>query len=380
MSHSKKRRAEDLAKKIRKKSKKRKLVIRNFSSESEIIPETPLEVVVTKSCTEEVPTSNIVANVSDTGAHVLMSDVSLSQVIPVIVSSAPISATFVSLLPVIISTVPTSSSSNFTQILNQPFTTLFSSQSTDPPKSNEPPKPLEDSKTEDTGFGGTFEALEFEDEEENFPDHMLISMKQFKILNKNLNSIIQSQVDMGVAILCQEWRLMKNELRIKSQSSTFNGEVQEFRRLAKERHVMFVQDVKKVREDVNFKLQELREDMEKEIEVVQRDYASLNQQVDVIVEVLATFVKLYEAESPQLSQLSTTESTSFVKINNHFKELKALISKSISSPLITAEFLSQEFTHSKAILQKQVAHLSRISNILPTDAPPVITGTLLTVR
>ncbi|CAI9296673.1 unnamed protein product [Lactuca saligna] len=33
--------------------------------------------------------------------------------------------------------------------------------------------------------------------------------------------------------------------------------------VAKERHVLFVQDVKKVREDVNFKLQELREDMEK---------------------------------------------------------------------------------------------------------------------
>ncbi|CAI9300034.1 unnamed protein product [Lactuca saligna] len=77
-----------------------------------------------------------------------------------------------------------------------------------------------------------------------------------------------------------------NELRIKSQSSTFNDEVKYFRRIAKEIHVMFVQDVKKVREDVNFKLQELREDMEKEIEVVQRGYASLNQQVDIIDEVV----------------------------------------------------------------------------------------------
>lgn len=39
---TKKRRAEDLAKKISKKSKKRKLVIHDLSSDSEIIPETPL--------------------------------------------------------------------------------------------------------------------------------------------------------------------------------------------------------------------------------------------------------------------------------------------------------------------------------------------------
>ena len=39
-------------------------------------------------------------------------------------------------------------------------------------------------------LGGAFEDLEFDDEEKNFPDHMLLSMKQFKILNKKLNSII----------------------------------------------------------------------------------------------------------------------------------------------------------------------------------------------
>ncbi|CAI9290611.1 unnamed protein product [Lactuca saligna] len=311
---------------------------------------TPLEVVITKSVTEEVPISNIIANICNAGAHISMSVVSLSQGIHVIVSSKSISTTSVSLPPFIIPIVPTSSSPTFTQILNQPFTTLFSSQSTNPPKSNDPPKPLDDSETEDAGFRGTFEKLGFDDEEENFLDRMLMSMKQFKILNKKLNSIIQSQADMGEVIRCQEWKLMvdqndqNNELRIKSQSSTFNGEVQDFRRLDKERHVMFVQDVKRVREDVNFKLQELREDMAKEIEVVKRDYASLNQQVDSIVEVVTKFVKLYEALSPNLTQLSTTESTSFAEINTQLNELKDLPSKSSSFSLITPEFLSQKFT------------------------------------
>ncbi|CAI9302396.1 unnamed protein product [Lactuca saligna] len=42
--------------------------------------------------------------------------------------------------------------------------------------------------------------------------------------------------------------------------------------------------------------------------------------------------------------------------------------------MITPEFLSQKLTHFEAILRKQLAHLSRISNLLPADAPPVVTG------
>ncbi|CAI9286580.1 unnamed protein product [Lactuca saligna] len=110
--------------------------------------------------------------------------------------------------------------------------------------------------------------------------------------------------------------------------------------------------------------------MAKEIEVVQRD---LNQQVDIIHEVVTKFVNLYEALTPQLSELSTTESVSFAEINNQFKKLKSLISKYSSSPLITPEFLSNKFTQYEDIIHKQLAPLSRISSLLPTDAPPVVT-------
>ena len=54
-----------------------------------------------------------------------------------------------------------------------------------------------DTENESEGFGGTFENLEFDEEETNFPDHMFMTMKQFKILNQKLNSIIQSQADLG---------------------------------------------------------------------------------------------------------------------------------------------------------------------------------------
>ena len=56
---------------------------------------------------------------------------------------------------------------------------------------------MSDDETEGGGFGGTFEALQFDSEEEEIPDHMLMSVKQSKILNRKLNAIIQSQADSG---------------------------------------------------------------------------------------------------------------------------------------------------------------------------------------
>ena len=60
------------------------------------------------------------------------------------------------------------------------------------------------------------------------------------------------------------------------------GGVKELKQVAKERHFLFILDVKKVREDVNFMLQELREDMAKEIASVHQDYGSLHKKVDII--------------------------------------------------------------------------------------------------
>lgn len=45
-----------------------------------------------------------------------------------------------------------------------------------------------------------------------------------------------------------------NELRVNAQSDTFNGELKELKIVAKEQHVLFVQDVKTVREGFNRKL------------------------------------------------------------------------------------------------------------------------------
>lgn len=280
---SKKRATEDMAKHLakgKKMRKTRKIVLSTESTkEDERIPETPEfnslisstpeqtiiippKVSIAKSILEEVRTSDITAHVSDTDANVNMGEGGSKDA-----NQGPfISTPFKSLVSVTpTSTIPISSttiSPTFKYILNQPITSMLSSQSTDTPRPSSP------TETDHEGFGGTFEDLEFHDEEEDFPDHMLITMKRYKILNQNLNSIIQSQADMGggsslssleidsMLKLCESRIISKvsgmlkaselvlmekidftdqtNELRIKNPRSNFLGEVKDLRNVTKE--------------------------------------------------------------------------------------------------------------------------------------------------
>ncbi|CAI9263591.1 unnamed protein product [Lactuca saligna] len=228
-------------------------------------------------------------------------------------------------------------SPTFDNIIKHPFTSLLCSQSTDPPITTSPIQEsiFIETENEFEGCGGTFENLVFDEDEDDFPDHMLMTMKQFKILNTKLKSIIQSQADLGggnyvsslkvdgllkliegrttskVSCMLKDSKSrilekvdlcdQNNELRVNSQKSTFEGDLKALKMATKERHVLFIQDVKKVHEDVNFKIQELRQNMDKEIACVRTKYASLIQKVEIICDVVTKFAKLYESLSPQVS-------------------------------------------------------------------------------
>ncbi|CAI9271538.1 unnamed protein product [Lactuca saligna] len=98
-------------------------------------------------------------------------------------------------LPPFVSTTPVvTHSPTFDNILNQPITSLFSSQSTDPPITHEEEEAQSDDEKE---FDGTFANLEFDPEKENILDSRLLTGKQFKILNRKLNSLLQIQADSG---------------------------------------------------------------------------------------------------------------------------------------------------------------------------------------
>ncbi|CAI9303188.1 unnamed protein product [Lactuca saligna] len=104
--------------------------------------------------------------------------------------------------------------------------------------------------------------------------------------------------------------------------------------------------------------------MEKEIAVVRTEFASLNQKVDIICDVVTKFAKLYESLSPQIYQLSTTENKNFMEVFALLKELKAISSKPASSSQLSSEDLIKNFSQFEAIFLQQLAPLSCISSLL----------------
>ncbi|CAI9285288.1 unnamed protein product [Lactuca saligna] len=162
----------------------------------------PPEVSTAESIHEEVRTSGITANISNMDVNVIMgeevSNTSTQGNPHLVVSSTFVTSlvdTIVSLPPFLIPTStkshPSTHSPTFDNIMQQPITSLFLSQST------EGPKTVNDDETDDGGFVGSFADIEFDPNEEDIPDHMLMSGKKFKILNQKLNSLIQLQADAG---------------------------------------------------------------------------------------------------------------------------------------------------------------------------------------
>ncbi|CAI9280965.1 unnamed protein product [Lactuca saligna] len=211
-------------------------------------------------------------------------------------------------LPPFVSTIPTSLptstiSSTFSNIMVQPITSLFSSQSTDGPKSTS------DVGQDDDDYMVSFLDIQFDHEEENIPDHKLMFGKVFKILNQNLNSLLQLQDDVGnrnsvygievdFMLKAQEIHLkalmeqfdMKNEKCMKQQPDSFVHEVKDLRIIAKDRHVLFVKAVKQVQEDVNLNIEEIPSEMDKEVVNLDRNYSTLIMKVDIVAAVAITNV------------------------------------------------------------------------------------------
>lgn len=76
---------------------------------------------------------------------------------------------------------------------------------------------------------------------------------------------------------------MKNKERLKHQSDSFIDVVNELKSVAQERHVVFVEAVKKVKEHLNSKIEVIRVEMAHEVGKLDHNYSTLTTKVDVIV-------------------------------------------------------------------------------------------------
>ncbi|CAI9259245.1 unnamed protein product [Lactuca saligna] len=141
----------------------------------------PPEVSLTESCHEEVRTSNITAHVFDMDKNVNMGEGVLhaeAQGTTFILSSsvpASVLETIVSLPPYIALNTSQSTyfsnSPTFDTIIHQPITSLF------PYQSPVEPQTCNDDEIDDGGFMGSFGEIQFNSEEQNIPNHMLMSGK-----------------------------------------------------------------------------------------------------------------------------------------------------------------------------------------------------------
>lgn len=166
-----------------------------------------------------------------------------------------------------------------------------------------------------------------------------------------------------------------NENRLKAQPWTFNEALKDLKADARERHVLFVKDVKTVHENVHLNIEELRMDMVKEVKTLDHNDFSLHNKVDIIVDVVTKIVETYNSLSPKVDKKAKIDSQSFEMFAKVMADLKELISKfsSSSSSMLTQDFLSQKFRLLESSIKNELAPLAKFVNLMPTNAPPIHT-------
>ncbi|KAL7617007.1 hypothetical protein Lser_V15G03290 [Lactuca serriola] len=357
---SKRRRAAEVAKHITQKLyKKRKLVIQNESSDDEVVPETPpvsTTVTVTLPITSQVSTTISTPLEVVTHTSVLEEEIISDKVINVSNTETPITnieltEPITSLPPFPLPNTQTTTSSIFVHPLKHPFTTLFPSQSP------ETPQPISsqaqsDEETEGGGFGGMFEAVHFDSEEEE----SMIKAAEKRIIAKVDGSD------------------KNNELRIQAQGKSFDGVIKDLKIVTKERHVLFVQDVKEVREDVNFKIEELKAEIAKEIQDLQSQNLEVQKRVDIIADAVTKLATDYQPSAQMIEAKHQENKVQFSKLIQLSTELKSCVSQTSQQTILTPEFLTLKVNTLEQDIQKALALITNFTSLLPKNAPPAFTG------
>ncbi|CAH1441056.1 unnamed protein product [Lactuca virosa] len=143
--------------------------------------------------------------------------------------------------------------------MHEPITTLFFSQST------EVERMIHEEESNDDEIMVSFVDLEFDLEEENVPDNLTMSAVH---------------------------------------SKSFDYEIQKLRGVAKERHDIFFEQVKKVKESVDLKVVNLKSEMSKEVQKMEQNYTFLHRKVDVITTTITKLVALNTEHSNKLEAKS----------------------------------------------------------------------------
>ncbi|CAI9290329.1 unnamed protein product [Lactuca saligna] len=198
--------------------------------------------------------------------------------------------------------------------MHEPSTTLFYSQSTEAERIVQEDEPKNDD------IMVSFADLQFILEGDNDPDNMIMLGKQFKILNNKLNSLLQIQTYIG--------GIEKQQVeRLEVHARNFEYEIQKLRDVSKEFHELFVEHVKTMKESVDLKMVELKLEMAKEVEKIEKNYSVLHGKVYVVVDAIPKLVEYNTTYSTKLDVKSEQNCKVFAKLEEFFSSIKESISK-----------------------------------------------------
>ncbi|CAI9301956.1 unnamed protein product [Lactuca saligna] len=210
--------------------------------------------------------------------------------------------------------------------MHQPIPSLFSSQS-NKRETNVPDYAYDD----DDNVMVSFAEIQFHPEEDNIPNHMLMSGKQFKILNNKLNSLLQIQADTGGRH--SKW--------------TYNNiqhEITKFRDVAKEHHILFVEEVQKS-----------------------------SWKVYVVVETIKKLAEYNNSFTTKVDVKNEFDSKVLLKLDEVLGNLKESMSKLDLSQqsTISMESISKMISSLEKSLKINLALILQLMSFLPTNCPPV---------
>ncbi|CAI9277680.1 unnamed protein product [Lactuca saligna] len=114
--------------------------------------------------------------------------------------------------------------------------------------------------------------------------------------------------------------------------------------------------------------------MAKDLQKVKNSYSSILEKVDIIVRAVTNIAQSYNSMILKIDGQAELNMKFFGNIDVFLGELKTMLSTSSSSSLFTHEFLTHKFRMPESTIHSQLDPLSKLLNVLPTDAPPVITG------
>ncbi|CAI9291685.1 unnamed protein product [Lactuca saligna] len=188
-------------------------------------------------------------------------------------------------------------------------------------------------------------------------------------MNQPITSLFTSQSTKGEKSIPEKDH---DEDDVMLHASKFEYEVQKLRDVAKEHHILFFEEVKKVEESVNQKVEVLKCEMLKEVAKIEQNYLTLHVKINVVVEAIKKLVEYYTSFTTKFDTQIDVDSKVFAKLEEFVGSLKESISKLDTShtSFVTQGSLSNMFSSLETYLKVELAPFLKLVNLMPSNAQP----------